>query len=348
MKKLFLLFLLFFSYTTHAQDVHFSQILNSPLHINPANTGGYDGYERVVMNYRNQWSVLGAPYTTMGFSFDMPLFQGKHEEKGHLGVGVSFFSDKAGDANFGLTQGNLSLAGIVPMNQKSKIVAGIQAGYGQRSADISKLQWGSQYTGKEWDPEIESGEGNSLVSFGYLDLSTGVRWEYKNTTEDVKGWDVSRFSVGAAMFHVNQPRLKYLAGGDEKINQKLIVHFLGEIDIPNSIYSVIPFGAYITQGPLREITIGALGKMELKPGTKITGLLTQASVYAGVQLRVGDAIIPQVMYEFSNFGIGASFDYNISSLRKVSRGMGGFEITLKYHHKKGALFRNKSSYKQSV
>jgi type IX secretion system PorP/SprF family membrane protein len=343
MKKLSLFSIMMFPLLAIAQDIHFSQVINNPLHINPANTGGYDGYERVILNYRDQWTSVHSTFTTMGFSFDSPVFQKEKSNKAHLGVGLTFFSDKAGDSKFGLSQGALSIAGIVPMNESSNFIGGIQIGYGQRSADISALQWGTQFDGKEWNSELPSYESNTIGTFGYIDLGAGVRWEYKNKADHIKGWDIKRFSVGAAMYHVNKPQLRYFSGGSEKLAAKMVFHFNGEFDLPNTNYSIIPFGTYFSQGPLHEINVGALVKIQLKPGTKITGLLNEQSLYAGVQLRIGDALIPQLMYEFSSFSIGCSFDYNISSLKTVSRGTGGFEVAIKYHHKKGALFKRRGA-----
>lgn len=342
MKKIFLFVFSVLGTLLQAQDIHFSQVINNPLHINPANAGGYDGYERVVLNYRNQWSVVGAAYNTMGFSFDMPMFQGKRSDKAHLGLGLTFFKDKAGDANFGITQGALSVAGVVPFDRENRFVAAVQLGYGQRSADISKLQFGTQFNGQAFDPAMISGETNSLTSFGYMDLGAGVRYEYASKSDHIKGWDVNRVTIGAAMFHINQADLKYLSGSEEKINRKLVVHGMGRFDLPNTTYSIIPFFTYFTQGPLSELNIGSLVRIELNPGTKVTGLLTESSLYAGLQWRKDDAIIPYVMYEFSSFSVGLSYDYNYSTLKKVSRGVGGFEISLKYHNLKGALFTRRT------
>jgi hypothetical protein len=38
-----------------AQDPHFSQFFASPLTLNPALTGKFDGVLRVAGNYRDQW-----------------------------------------------------------------------------------------------------------------------------------------------------------------------------------------------------------------------------------------------------------------------------------------------------
>ena len=41
-----------------AQDIHFTQWMFSPLNLNPAETGRFDGDYRVVGNYRSQWGAV--------------------------------------------------------------------------------------------------------------------------------------------------------------------------------------------------------------------------------------------------------------------------------------------------
>ncbi|MES1226414.1 MAG: type IX secretion system membrane protein PorP/SprF, partial [Bacteroidota bacterium] len=41
-----------------AQDPNFSQFFASPLTLNPALTGKFDGVYRVAGNYRNQWPTI--------------------------------------------------------------------------------------------------------------------------------------------------------------------------------------------------------------------------------------------------------------------------------------------------
>lgn len=340
-KSLFTFFLFAVGYVS-AQDIHFSQILNNPLHVNPANTGGYEGYERVVLNYRNQWSTVGAKYNTMGFSFDMPMFQGNSRNKTHIGLGLVFFSDKAGDSKMGITQGALSLSGIVALDKENKMVAAVQFGYGQRSAKLSNLQWGNQFNGVEWDPNLSSYESNLLASFGYMDLAAGVRYEYNRKSTSFQGWNISKFELGAAMYHINKPDMRFHGGGNESLQQKLVFHTMGHFDLPDANLALIPFANYTFQGPISEITTGMLFRIMLTPGTKITGLLDESSLDVGAQYRFGDAIIPYVGYNFTSFAVAVSYDHNISTLRQISRGIGGFEISLKYHNVKGALFMRRS------
>src|SRR5262245_59797510 len=94
---------------SYAQDTHFSQYNATPMSINPALTGIYDGTARFTNNYRSQWGALGPAYTTIYSSVDFPL--GKAKSKNHyFGIGVMVNSDKAGETGFYTTliEGSLS------------------------------------------------------------------------------------------------------------------------------------------------------------------------------------------------------------------------------------------------
>src|SRR3954469_25120582 len=109
MKKIslltFILLCTFFS-EMKSQDMHFSQIAESPVLLNPANTGFFSGYFRAIAQYRNQWISMGNPYSTMGISVDGNIFR-NFKKSGCLGIGVTIFNDRAGAAKIGLTNINL-------------------------------------------------------------------------------------------------------------------------------------------------------------------------------------------------------------------------------------------------
>src|SRR4051812_45005783 len=83
----------------HAQDIHFSQFNASPINLNPALAGVFDGDYRFAGNYRNQWLAIPVPYKTYSLSTDMKLPY--KIGKGALGAGILFNTDKAGDSEFG-------------------------------------------------------------------------------------------------------------------------------------------------------------------------------------------------------------------------------------------------------
>ena len=58
-----------------AQDPNFSQFFASPLTLNPALTGKFDGVYRVAGNYRNQWPTINNAFRTYTASFDMGILK---------------------------------------------------------------------------------------------------------------------------------------------------------------------------------------------------------------------------------------------------------------------------------
>ena len=53
-----LAFLVCMASVASAQDPNFSQFFASPLTLNPALTGKFDGVYRIAGNYRNQWPTI--------------------------------------------------------------------------------------------------------------------------------------------------------------------------------------------------------------------------------------------------------------------------------------------------
>lgn len=154
-----------------AQDVHFSQFGQTPQLINPGATGVFDGNVRGIINYRTQWSSFGAAYNTYAASFDAPVAKGNGKHA-YFGLGANFYKDVAGNSNFGNFQAGFSVSAILPIADNHTISLGIQPAFGQYSASLAKLTWGSQFDGKEFDTEINSNETFGLKSSKYFDLGS--------------------------------------------------------------------------------------------------------------------------------------------------------------------------------
>jgi type IX secretion system PorP/SprF family membrane protein len=119
--------------TLHAQDTHFSQYNATPLSINPALTGIYDGTFRFTNTYRSQWGGLGKGYSTVYSSLDFPM--GKTKQKNHYwGAGLVFNTDKAGEIGYYTTQVQASVAFTTALNEYAThfISFGTQVGLSQK------------------------------------------------------------------------------------------------------------------------------------------------------------------------------------------------------------------------
>lgn len=344
MKKLFTFFICTSAYlhisTSVAQDIHFSQFTETPQLLNPGATGVYNGYMRAIINYKNQWGTMGKAFNTGAASFDIPLFD-YNQRKAHIGMGLNFFSDKAGDSQFGLTQVNYCIAAILPVSKESKFSVGVSVGGAQHKANLNALVWGNQYNGSGFDPGAASYETEPTNSFFYLDLGAGAYYEYNSGKITFERNEAKRLGIGFAYYHLNQPTQKYFSVS-EKLYGKMVATINGHFDKTGTKLSIRPSAMFVMQGPNTEITAGLALRLRLKNGTKITGFYSESGIALGVNYRVGDAIIPYLFYELKDLGIGISYDLNVSSYKQTTHMKGGVEVSLKYFIQKGALFKRKN------
>lgn len=337
MKKL-LYFLLFIVSIASAQDVHFSQIQESPLWLNPANTGFFSGYFRAVANYRNQWASMGNPYQTMSISIDAATLKST-KNKAYLGVGMFVFNDKAGVAKIGTTQVQLNTSVIIKTSKLSKLSGGINIGYNQNSANYAALTYGNQYTGKDIDKSIASGETVNYTSFVNMDVGAGINYEYSTANVDMVRDDIFSIKFGAAVHHINKPIQQFSTGSSYQLPMRFVGNIQARIDLKETKISILPSLIYLRQGTAQEINIGTHIRYRFKNNTKITGFITETGLNFGVYYRVNDAIVPQVNLDMGKYAIGLSYDFNISKYSQASKYNGGFEIYLKFITLDNALFK---------
>src|SRR5450432_1629070 len=96
MKKSFsLLFLsLVACFAVCAQDPGFSQFFASPLTLNPALTGKFNGTLRVAGNYRDQWPAINNAFVTSTISVDMPIAKNHLPDNDTWGIGLMGMTDR--------------------------------------------------------------------------------------------------------------------------------------------------------------------------------------------------------------------------------------------------------------
>ncbi len=326
--------LLCLSYVLQGQDIHFSQFYMSPLNLNPALTGVMQCDQRAVVNYRNQWAgVIGAnAYNTYSASYDRKMAVG---EEDYFGVGGTLWGDVAGEANFGTKQARLSFSYSKKMGGKRKqahyLSIGADAGLTQRSVTERDLRWPTQVTNGQFDPTIDPGEFIPNSSFLYPDFTAGILWF--STLGDRKS-----FYAGAALSHLNQPSISFL-NRTENLYSKLTLHAGGEYPL-NSKISLKPDIVYFSQGPHTQINAGTSVRFKMggSQGRALSNMLGQF-FQIGMWYRLGnkvpgglisDAVILVSRFDFDNYGIGFSYDLNISKLNQAAAGNGSFELSFIY------------------
>jgi len=328
-KKLFVGALILCAGFVQAQDIHFSQFYMSPLNLNPALTGVMNCNTRMVANYRNQWAaVLQAnAYNTYSVSYDQKLAVGRTD---YFGIGGSFWGDVAGELNFGTTQGRLSLSYSKRLGGYRKsahyLVFGADAGISQRRVSMTDQRWPTQITTNGFDPNLP-GETLQDDSFIYGDISAGLLWF--SILDEYNNW-----YVGLAQHHLNQPNVSFLETGvTENLYSRLTFHGGGEFELKRKL-SVLPGIIYMTQGPHKELNLGA--SMRFALGTsRVNSQYWQLGLWwrSGNKVDGGihnDAVIFSTRFDYDNYGIGFSYDYNISKLRQAGTANGAFEFSLNY------------------
>ena len=310
---------------SHAQDIHFSQFYASPLTLNPAMTGNIAGGYRAAVNYRNQWSSIPAPYSTIAGSFDISVLQCQLGID-HVGLGLAFYNDRAGDGNLNELTGLFSVAyhkGFDP-EKRYVLALGGQAGFTQKSVDFNKLIFGNQINDEfQADPTLPNGEPIANTSFSYLDFRGGGLF-----TAAVN--DQVNFYLGGAYNHFTKPTEQFLDNNGtvpvNKLDTRLVVHGGGSFFL-NEQFSISPSILFMQQTGSQEINAGAALGYHFG-GDRYSG--PGAGVYLGGWYRVQDAVILVVGADYQNFRLGLSYDINVSDLKVASSSQGGFELALNY------------------
>lgn len=305
-----------------AQDVHFSQFSQTPLLVNPALTGSFNGDNRAHLNYRNQWKSVGAPFTTYALSYDMTILKKKWDHS-YLGVGFFALNDKAGDTQFSTTQLSLSVSGVVVVNKAHRISLGLQGGFVQRSLNSTVLQWGNQFDNGVYNPSLASGETGDLSPYSYGDFTAGISWNYQLS-------ELLMTNAGAALYHLNKPTQNFATLSTERLYSKLVLHIDGHIGIKGTNWAFRPSFLFLNQGPSNEINFGTMIRYQIREGSKYTGYIKETALSLGGYYRNRDSFIPSIFLEVANIAVGISYDINISGLATVSKGRGGVEIALRY------------------
>ena len=311
-----------------AQDIHFSQLSETPLLLNPAQTA-LSHNVMGILNFKDQWkSVSGVPYRTFNVMGDYAFM--KKPGGSHLGIGLDVFSDKAGDGAMATTTGQLHLSGVLAADDNNSFSLGLYGGFGQRSLQYDKLYWDNQYDGNAYNSALPSGEPNTFANHSYLDFGAGLAWFYGKGHSTLSSKDARTFNAGIALQHINQPVYSYYGAGEQHLPVRFIAHGNADIGLKNKNVVLEPSYIVMIQGGHHEINAGMLFKYVMQEASHYTGRKKPAAFVLGGYYRFGDAAVIATGYEFSNYRIGISYDVNISDLHEASKNKGGFEISLRF------------------
>ncbi|HBX49718.1 MAG: hypothetical protein A2275_02040 [Bacteroidetes bacterium RIFOXYA12_FULL_35_11] len=318
-----------FSNIAKSQDMHFSQYTASPLNLNPALAGTFNGDIRGIISYRDQWNKLDRAYKTYAFNCDAGLYR-QRTQTGFLGGGISLLHDLAGASGLATTLANVSVSYHLKLNNENLFTVGLQGGILQQKINDSHFQWDSQYDGYNYNPTLSSNENLIKNSYVVPDISLGGVWNYRSKrVKDLNDNNGIKSELGLAVFHVNKPEYSFYNSTKEKINLRFVTHGKVSVGI-NTVVACVPSFIYMKQGESSELLFGSGIRLMTKEASTAKGIFHEGALTVGGYYRYKDAFIASILFESKNFSIGLSYDINISDLKLASKKDGGLEITLRY------------------
>ncbi|MBL7732046.1 MAG: PorP/SprF family type IX secretion system membrane protein, partial [Chitinophagaceae bacterium] len=218
-----------------AQDPNFSQFFASPLTLNPALTGKFDGTFRVAGNFRNQWPTINNAFVTRTASIDFNILKNRLSDIDKLGVGILGVTDRAGDGVLVTNYAGLSLAFHKGLDEDGfhQIGAGFQGSYINKRLDISKVDFEDELTPFGFTGVTSEIFTNKQISVGYFDMNAGIL--YNGSTNGY-----NNFYIGASMYHINRPKESF-RGGEYLLAARTTIQAGGRI--PVGSYHAVHFAA---------------------------------------------------------------------------------------------------------
>jgi type IX secretion system PorP/SprF family membrane protein len=323
------LLLSFFAFLGYAQDMHFSFAEMTPLSINPALAGA--NYEMEgMLNYRNQWSSIGAPFSTVNAAIHGRVSNTTKRPSNWLCMGLQVTADKAGAPSISNNGISLSIADQIKVGRYSRIGLGLHAGFGQRSLRASEGRWGNQYDGAKYNSSIPSGEGSLNISKSYPDIGVGVVYTYQKRKGAFVGSIDKLINIGFSAFHVNRPDFGFLQSENAKLPIRFTFFSNAEFAINNGGGALMPAVYIFRQGSFSEYLFGGFYKYKVINASKYTGFVKPFSISFGVFGRANDAAVIKILADYYRYSLGYSFDVNTSGLSTFTRGRGAHEVVLRF------------------
>lgn len=306
------------------QDIHYSQVGNSPQNMNPGLIGVFNGNDRFIGNFRDQWRVLPVPYLQLALGYDH-RFTDKKERPKPFAMGLNLNYDKAGD--LGLSWTNIGIGGsyahrLIPQKQHF-LSLGLNGSLNNRRFDPSGATLDAEYDIKEGRPlGIVPSEIFEQTSHWFGDIGGGVNLRLQKDSSR------THFDVGAGIFHFAEPNVSFEDNPEVNLTRRLNFHGKGTIQLADKL-DLLLFAMAQFQGKYQEVVIGSGGLIHLN--TKKT---QELALQLGAVYRIQDAFVPWIGLHYNAWQFHFSYDINTSDFRRATNGFGGPEVTVIYIIKK--------------
>lgn len=316
---------LLFCSSLSAQDIHNSLFNMSPLSLNPALTGAFEGTARIGGIYRAQdfgiTDVRG--YYSPSFYVDAPIIQGFRKQD-WIGAGFMIYSDNAGSLRLKTTISGLSGSYhfAVDKDRKTVLTLGVQWGSIARRFDTDGM---ASNFGDEF-PEALGGLGNANSTDP---LSKLTDEQFPISVSDYNAGlmlrsalnEETKLELGISMGHITQPDYSFVDSlSQTKKPQKIVAH--GRLSTQlTDVLSFEPTFLFQAAAGQTEIGVQAWGGYKINPDVKAN---------FGLGYRVGDAAKILLGMDFKDLRAALSYDITLSDRHRINDYNGAFEIAAYY------------------
>ncbi len=312
-----------------AQDIHTTQYWANPLTTNPALTGFFENNYRIAAIYRNQW-FHSKSYSHIQASVDVNFFRKKFNGS-FIGVGLSFSNEMEGNGTFQNTIALLSFAynKMIATNMlKHHVSVGFNTNYTIREFNFQELIYGNKF---EKNSNFDPIDATNYKANSYMDLGVGVNYVINLD-------DLNKIGFGFSVNNLLEQLKDYQRYVNTISYRKFTFLLNAELKLSRSFH-LIPIANFQMQGAHNKFIFGSYVKYKLseyKSNALFVGVQYRISSYEKTLLG-SDAIILGFRTIVSNFDIGLSYDFTVSSLSKSNVLVGAPEIAISYS------FSNKKS-----
>ncbi|MEO1516890.1 MAG: PorP/SprF family type IX secretion system membrane protein [Bacteroidota bacterium] len=315
-----------------AQDAVWSMAAQQPQYLNPARTGAFNGRHRINLSHRSQWwNVLeDQAYHTQAAAYSFRFCsQGGN---GYFGLGMRLYADELGTAPYRSAQAKLAGSYMHLLDQgisDAYIAIGAEIGLVQHSLDINRLSFNAQFIDGGFDPDAATGENFLTDQYQFGDFAVGLVLR-RNAVE-----------VGVNFAHIlGEPRQAFLSGATEGENKPPIrtSSYLDwqVLDAKDQVYvnwevyhfrqrkfwmlqSIVQFSYDLYNDEVFGPTAGI--------GLRLTDRQRNPTEQALDWMQT-ESLILQGGFHFGTVNLLASYDINLSGLKRDSKGFGALEISL--------------------
>lgn len=299
----------------HSQDVHFSHFYHTPMQLNPALTGHFNGNVRLGGNYRNQWQAITRPYRTISGWADTRVAWLSNTD---AAFGMVFLNDQAGDGQLTTNKGFISGAIHHTFSRKLSVSIGGGFGFVQKRIDFSKLTFDAQWTPRGFDLSQPTQELLGQQQLFYTDYNVGV-------VATIRANRDFSWYAGVALRHVSRPTETFYNALNQ-IGTRPVVQAGGLFRL-NDSWHFEPAAMYMRQRGAQEFMMGT------HVGYTLPQLLEEdppTILLAGLWWRGTGNAIPTLGLEYQRIRGMLSYDLQIGQLQTASNTRGGMELSVVY------------------